>query len=90
MSAGLAASTVTPGSTAPDESLTTPTMLLCAQAVTGSERNEYSNQNRDAEYIPSHRSLPWKHDLPSGDTNVEIRIRAKILNVSSGAYCKTR
>jgi len=35
MSAGLAASTVTPGSTAPDVSLTTPTMLLCATAVAG-------------------------------------------------------
>ena len=30
ISAGLAASTVTPGSTAPDASLTTPVMVACA------------------------------------------------------------
>jgi hypothetical protein len=37
MSAGLDASTVTPGSTAPDVSLTTPAIaLVCASAVAGS------------------------------------------------------
>src|SRR5438552_13140297 len=35
ISTGLAASTVTPGSTAPDASLTTPVMAACANAVTG-------------------------------------------------------
>src|SRR5262245_61257535 len=36
MSAGLDASTVTPGSTAPDASLTTPLIVACAEATTGS------------------------------------------------------
>src|SRR6266513_1752741 len=36
MSAGLEASTVTPGSTAPDASFTTPLMVACADATTGS------------------------------------------------------
>jgi hypothetical protein len=38
MSAGLAASTVTPGSTAPLESATTPVMVLWAQAAAGSKQ----------------------------------------------------
>src|SRR5690349_4401030 len=36
MSAGLVASTVTPGSTAPEGSLTTPLIAACAAATTGS------------------------------------------------------
>src|SRR4026209_91461 len=40
ISAGLAASTVTPGRTAPDPSRTTPVMLLCARADAGKRRNE--------------------------------------------------
>src|SRR6266581_3501603 len=36
MRTGLAASTVTPGKTAPDESFTTPAMVLCADATAGS------------------------------------------------------
>src|SRR6186713_230897 len=40
MSAGLAASTVTPGSTAPDVSRTTPVMLLCAEAEADRTRND--------------------------------------------------
>src|SRR5688500_5565601 len=36
VNAGLAASTVTPGRTAPDESLTTPAMVACANAAPGS------------------------------------------------------
>src|SRR2546425_11947165 len=35
MSAGLLASTITPGSTAPDVSRTTPAMALCAWAMLG-------------------------------------------------------
>src|SRR5687767_2305733 len=38
MSAGLAASTVTPGSTAPDGSLTTPVMAACANAAAGTSK----------------------------------------------------
>ena len=40
MSAGLDASTVTPGSTAPDESLTTPVMEACANAMAGTSTND--------------------------------------------------
>jgi hypothetical protein len=39
MSAGLAASTVTPGSTPPDASRTTPVMLLCAHEAAGIRSN---------------------------------------------------
>src|ERR1051325_6989107 len=38
MSAGLVASTVTPGRTAPDVSRTTPVMVACADAVAGKSR----------------------------------------------------
>jgi len=38
ISAGLAASTVTPGSTAPDESCTSPEILACAEANAGRQR----------------------------------------------------
>src|SRR5262245_43778871 len=38
INAGLAASTVTPGSTAPETSLTTPLMVACAEATTGSQQ----------------------------------------------------
>src|SRR5262245_51396938 len=47
MSAGLAASTVTPGSTAPDVSLTVPAMLACAKAVAGiDEKKRIQGANR--------------------------------------------
>src|SRR5678816_1913803 len=39
ISAGLAASTVTPGSTPPEASRTTPVMLLCAHAAAGIRRH---------------------------------------------------
>src|SRR5678815_31726 len=39
MSAGLLTSTCTPGRTAPDVSLTTPAMLLCADVAAGSRRS---------------------------------------------------
>src|SRR5262245_818785 len=42
MSAGLAASTVTPGSTAPDVSRTTPAIDACANTVDGRTRNATS------------------------------------------------
>ena len=38
ISAGLAASTVTPGSTAPDGSLTMPVIDACAQAIDGRDK----------------------------------------------------
>src|SRR5437016_2219528 len=43
MSAGLAASTVTPGSTAPDESLTVPAITACAEAAVGMSAIHASN-----------------------------------------------
>src|SRR6267142_1338971 len=43
ISAGLAASTVTPGSTAPEESLTAPTMDACAKAEIGASSTHTSN-----------------------------------------------
>src|SRR6187402_3574310 len=49
MRTGLAASTVTPGSTAPDASLTTPVIDACASAVAGSimsERTTAGNHRR--------------------------------------------
>src|SRR5262249_31415054 len=45
ISAGLAASTVTPGSTAPVASLTTPANALCARAVVGSARHASATTN---------------------------------------------
>jgi hypothetical protein len=40
MSAGLAASTVTPGSTAPDGSFTTPAIDACANSDAGNNSSE--------------------------------------------------
>ena len=50
MSTGLEASTVTPGSTAPLVSLTTPEKALWADAATGSSRSN-ANPNRTADLI---------------------------------------
>src|SRR6185436_4072485 len=61
MSAGLAASTVTPGSTAPDPSRTVPVMLLCAHA--GAERS----RNDDATTRAGTRRISII-PLPSGST----------------------
>src|SRR5688572_12612561 len=46
MSAGLEASTVTPGSTAPDASLTVPTMEPCAKALAGARTRHASTRIR--------------------------------------------
>ena len=43
---GLAASTVTPGSTAPDVSLTTPVMAACANAAAGSKQDHQEGRHR--------------------------------------------
>src|SRR5262252_2785538 len=43
MRASLAASTVTPGSTAPDESFTTPAIDACARAVVGIAKRHVRN-----------------------------------------------
>src|SRR5688572_7921613 len=51
ISAGLLASTVTPGSTAPEVSLTTPVMLLWAHAAAGS-RNTHTITNRAIRWKP--------------------------------------
>jgi hypothetical protein len=50
MSAGLDASTVTPGSTEPDASFTTPAISLCASTSTGnSTRLASTNMNPKAD-----------------------------------------
>src|SRR5262245_3052760 len=48
MSASLAASTVTPGSTAPEVSFTTPVMALCAWTTVGTRKKQShaANANR--------------------------------------------
>src|SRR4051794_20249405 len=48
ISAGLLASTVTPGSTAPVASFTTPAKALCARAVAGSARHPSATTNNIA------------------------------------------
>src|SRR6185295_14784279 len=45
MSASLDASTVTPGSTAPDESFTTPAIADCARAAVGSSNIQVNTSN---------------------------------------------
>ena len=45
MRTGLAASTVTPGSTAPEVSLTTPVNVLCACAIDGSASSAKQQRN---------------------------------------------
>ena len=55
ISAGLLASTVTPGSTAPEVSLTTPVMLLCAHAAAGS-RNMHTATSRAIRWKRIYRS----------------------------------
>ena len=47
ISAGLAASTLTPGSTAPDVSLTDPAMTACASAADGSTAIQDSDAETD-------------------------------------------
>src|SRR3954453_16305842 len=47
ISAGLLASTVTPGSTAPVVSFTTPANELCARAVAGSSRHPNATANKN-------------------------------------------
>src|SRR5437899_12856331 len=66
--AGLAASTVTPGITAPDVSLTTPAMAapseLCAQAAAGSNTKDHSIANKD---VVRRIGPPDKSDLSQVD-----------------------
>src|SRR5688572_8166010 len=61
MSTGLAASTVTPGSAAPDESLTRPAMVplpaACAHALTGSRRTHHTTIEHTADCAFMNRLL---------------------------------
>ncbi len=67
MSAGLAASTVTPGITAPEPSRTTPAIEACAYAMAGSRRRAVetrTNTRREGRYMGP--SLPFEcHAAPS-------------------------
>ena len=55
ISAGLAASTVTPGSTAPELSVTTPASVTWAQALAGTSRRAITPNVRNTRRIPSPR-----------------------------------
>src|SRR5262245_302268 len=70
MSSGLAASTVTPGSTAPDVSLTTPVMDDWARAAAGTSTSAASNA------IPlSQQRIPSPPHSSSVDATLVARIR---------------
>src|SRR3977135_3693717 len=69
MRAGLAASTVTPGITAPDVSRTTPAMLPdsdCAHAAAGRNRKPNTKTKRAILWAFIVRSLPRALELQTG------------------------
>src|SRR5437867_7695003 len=79
ISTGLVASTVTPGNTAPDASLTTPVIAACAWTAEGR-----SNESRIASRGPEDRAISFGialsprlqvHDKPAWD-----ECRATLLN----------
>src|SRR5262245_25650804 len=65
MSAGLAASTVTPGSTAPPSSRTTPAMVpldaSCAREIAGTERRSITARTPAGRGIPSSLRVVTNH-----------------------------
>ena len=88
MSAGLAASTVTPGSTAPDVSLTVPaTALVCANAATGSSiRSAAPNMVRATVRMPlilpklhNNRMKPAERNRSVAIVQHSYRVRMPIL-----------
>src|SRR5262245_47812346 len=56
ISAGLDASTVTPGSTAPDVSLTMPAIVACAYATTGVKAITATHRHGDARFASARMS----------------------------------
>src|ERR1051326_8533874 len=62
ISAGLEASTVTPGSTAPEGSLTIPARLLCAEAAPGSKTKHAVITTAEIR-----KFLKWTIAIPSSD-----------------------
>src|SRR2546423_823211 len=78
MSAGLAASTVTPGITAPDTSLTTPVSDACANAaVEMSETPTNTNSARNTNRIHSSLLLQLLHHgtyLPGGRSRAVVEL----------------
>ncbi len=58
ISTGLLASTVTPGSTPPEASLTTPARALCADTLVAS-RTDHMPTNTTTEVFDRHRASPW-------------------------------
>ena len=63
MSAGLDASTVTPGSTAPDASRTTPVMEACAKSAAGTIRTSSTGEKAGL-HVSAHQDLPvWGYGL---------------------------
>src|SRR5262249_16059981 len=69
----LDASTVTPGSTAPDVSLTTPTIALCAWATLGSSTRQASAAARKTADLRIIRASIWL--LPIGERTKRIAVR---------------
>ena len=61
MSAGLAASTVTPGSTAPDASRTTPAIDAWAKRGGGSQNQQDHGDERAADDLTWHGPLLGRH-----------------------------
>src|SRR5262245_32752207 len=103
ISAGLEASTVTPGSTAPDESLTAPAIVACAHAVDCAAMRHASTNNvrthtRICEFSVSWLTSPGRprltrpsrtSSLASSITNRTIVYRATPPRVSSRCYMHT-
>src|ERR1051326_6943442 len=78
MSAGLAASTVTPGSPAPDASLTTPEIEapLCAPAVAAvSSTSSAAPRLLIDRLIGNPPSIPRRHNLRSSRSRVQYNLR---------------
>src|SRR5687767_13125960 len=83
MSAGLAASTVTPGRTAPDASLTTPAIDACAYAIVGSTDSEQNTMTirvaRRIAKAPSELvSSRSKNGLPILSYGANLSIRSSV------------
>src|ERR1041385_2488495 len=82
MSAGLLASMVTPGSTAPDESRTVPVMLLCAKAVTGAKRRpQTTNEGTRTHFMASVLAFPVAACDHGSTSAAVVSVRVRKLRV---------
>src|SRR5262245_12706574 len=86
MSAGLDASTVTPGSTAPDASLTTPLIVACAEATTGS-----NSTNPNAKItLPILSTFPPSSGFPFAARTSEIELDAELEEPRDQNLCRSQ